>query len=171
MVMRDRETGTIWQHATGEAIAGPLAGATLTPLGGTLTTWSAWKRDYPHSHLAEDSPVYGLIPKRRLQAALQITHILHVPGIAANDRRLPPHEEIVGLVIKGEAKAYPLTALKRAGRIEDEVAGVAVTLVYEADKDRVRAVGGPLGQDPLLIERQWWLGWSEFHPGSAIWRG
>jgi hypothetical protein len=171
MVMRDRETGTIWQHATGEAIAGPLAGAALTPLGGTLTVWSAWQRDYPHTHVAEDSPVYGLIPKQRLLDALQITHILHVPGIAAADRRLPAHEEIVGLVIKGEAKAYPLSAIKGAGRVEDSVGGVAVTLIYEADKDLVRAVGGPSGQDPLRVERQWWLGWSEFHPGSAIWRG
>lgn len=170
MVMRDRETGTIWQHATGEALVGPLAGAALTPLGGTLATWSAWKRDYPHTHLAEDSPVYGLIPKQRLQAMLQITHILHVPGIAANDRRLPAHEEIVGLVIKGEAKAYPLTALKRAGRIEDQLGGAAITLLYEADTDRVHAVSGPSGQDPPRVERQWWLGWSEFHPGSAIWR-
>lgn len=171
MVMRDRETGTIWQHATGEALVGPLAGAALMPLGGTLATWSAWKRDYPQTHLAEDSPSYGLIPKRRLQAMLQITHILHVPGLSANDRRLPAHEEIVGLAIKGEAKAYPLAALKRVGRIQDQLGGVSLTLLYEADQDRVRALADPSASDPLRVERQWWLGWSEFHPGSQIWRG
>ncbi len=36
MIMRDRETGTIWQHETGEALMGKYRGKTLDLLGGAL---------------------------------------------------------------------------------------------------------------------------------------
>lgn len=171
MLMRDRETGTIWQHATGVALIGPLVGVSLVPLGGTLTTWSAWRAEYPQTTRVEDAALYGLVPKRRLQAMLQIAHVLKVPGLTRYDLRLPAHEEIVGLVFKGEARAYSLSALKRLGRIEDKLAGIPITLTYESDKDRVFAFTSPDRQAALPFERQWWLGWSEFHPGSSIWDG
>lgn len=171
LLMRDRETGTLWQQATGEAVAGPLAGIALVPLGGTLTTWSAWREEHPHTQLALDAPTYGLIPKRRLQAMLRIAHVLNTPGLSRHDRRLPAHEEVVGLVLKGEARAYPLAALKRLGRIEDEMSGIRFTIVYASNQDRVYAVTSPPGKVVLNLERQWWLGWSEFHPGSSIWQG
>jgi hypothetical protein len=34
MIIRDRQTGTLWQHATGEALMGPLKGVQLQLLGG-----------------------------------------------------------------------------------------------------------------------------------------
>ena len=43
MIIRDRQTGTLWQHATGEALMGPLKGVQLRPLGGELIRWSRWK--------------------------------------------------------------------------------------------------------------------------------
>ena len=39
MVMRDHQTGTIWQHATGEAIDGLLKGCQLDVLNGWETAW------------------------------------------------------------------------------------------------------------------------------------
>ena len=43
MIFRDRETGTLWQQATGEAVAGPLKGATLQLLSGEILTWAGWE--------------------------------------------------------------------------------------------------------------------------------
>jgi len=171
MLIRDRETGTIWQHATGEAMLGPLAGVSLKPLGGTISTWSAWKAEYPQTKLAEDGTAYGVVSKRRLTQMLQIAPVLHVPGLTRNDVRLPPHEEVVGLVLRGEARAYPLSSLRRLGRIEDDLAGISVALVYDVDQDRIFANTNLPGTGGLNFERQWWLGWSEFHPGSSVWKG
>ena len=52
MIIRDRQTGTLWQHATGEALMGPLKGVQLQLLGGELTSWSRWKEMYPHTSMA-----------------------------------------------------------------------------------------------------------------------
>ena len=44
--MRDRETGTIWTHLDGKAIAGPLEGQRLSMVPIPQTTWGQWKSDY-----------------------------------------------------------------------------------------------------------------------------
>lgn len=46
-VMRDRETGSLWEMNTGDATRGPLSGATLTHLNAPLVFWFAWVNHYP----------------------------------------------------------------------------------------------------------------------------
>ena len=52
-VMRDRETGSIWNAFTGEAIAGPLDGAQLIQVPTTPSFWFAWADLFP------DTGVWG----------------------------------------------------------------------------------------------------------------
>ncbi len=49
MIMRDRETGSLWQQATGEAVFGPLAGRQLQLLGGEQTAWAGWRDEHPQT--------------------------------------------------------------------------------------------------------------------------
>lgn len=52
-VMRDRETASIWNAFTGEAIAGPLDGAQLIQVPTTPSFWFAWADLFP------DTGVWG----------------------------------------------------------------------------------------------------------------
>jgi len=45
--MEDRETGSAWNALTGEALAGPLAGAGLAPVPATQAYLSNWRELYP----------------------------------------------------------------------------------------------------------------------------
>ena len=209
MIIRDRQTGTLWQHATGEALMGPLKGVRLQVLGGELTRWSGWQEMNPHTELAvepvPDNGRYpGLIPRHRLEHMLEIfTTNYAAPGLIT-DKRLPMHEEIAGLSLDGVDKVYPLAVLQAQGVINDRIGEHAIAILYHADADHVlaldRLVGGktidlvpangglssaggmrwtwagqPLTADtpPLQqvwIERQWWLGWVEFHPASEVYQ-
>lgn len=53
-VMRDRETGSIWNASTGEAISGPLDGATLIQIPATSSFWFAWVDLFPDTTLWEE---------------------------------------------------------------------------------------------------------------------
>jgi hypothetical protein len=53
LTLTDAETGTLWDGMTGEALAGPLAGESLTRLKSTSSFWFGWKDWYP------DARVYG----------------------------------------------------------------------------------------------------------------
>jgi hypothetical protein len=126
------------------------------------------------------------------------------PGLAAIDTRLPSHEEVAGLSIAGEARAYPLSVVRRRRVVNDELGGVPIAVVYAPRGDRIRAfdrriggvavtltldddlltdvshtsrwrergepVGGAAGQRlrSLPLMRQFWLAWSEFHPGTTV---
>jgi hypothetical protein len=169
MIMNDRETGTLWQHATGEAVDGPLKGRRLEVLPGWETTWGELQTAYPRASFAlEPERFTGVMPKPALMRALRITHAANLSGLSPMDKRLDGHEVIIGVVINGEAKAYPLAALRSKGMIADRLGGQDIELRYRADSDRV-SIHTPEGRT-LPYERQWWLGWIEFHPRSAVYQ-
>ena len=210
MIIRDRQTGTLWQHATGEALLGPLKGAQLQPLGGELTRWSKWKEMNPHTSLAvEPIPEHGrfpgLIPRDRLEYLLETFSTNYAALGFVTDNRLPMHEEIVGVSLAGVDRAYPLVVIRNQGVIHDRIGENSIAIVYDADADYVNAfnclvsdkiielapangalssldgmmrwtwMGNPLTANTpplqkLQIERQWWLGWVEFHPTSEVYQ-
>ena len=206
MLMRDRQTGSIWQQATGEAVAGPLRGEQLALLLGEWTTWAAWRADNPATAICVEPPAGGRGIVRFLPFGRMTAHFAHgsfrLPGRATGDRRLPSREEVAGLSVGGEARAYPVAALAARGWAGDRLGGTPILLSYERGADRVRAFaradggagalslageaivasdsggrwssrGVPLAGTTaplraLPIERQWWMAWAEFHPGTTV---
>jgi len=141
MIIRDRETGSLWQHATGEALAGPLAGRTLTPLPASQVTWGVWRQEQPETRVVASVPWASHAPKALVEFALRnaTRDGLNAPGLHRNDARLPSHTPIAGLVVAGEARAYPLEMVRNAGLVNDELGGRPVALVYDGAGDRVCA--------------------------------
>lgn len=167
MIIRDRETGTLWQHATGEALAGPLGGARLELLGGEMMAWGAWKRAHPQTLAAQEPDEWtGILPKKRVTAVLErVTDNFTGPGLTPVDKRLPAHEPVAGISVGNVYRAYPLAALNEAGIIEEQVNGRQVRVAYDAAGDQVRA---SLDGAPLWVQRTWWAGWFEFHPQTTV---
>lgn len=172
LIMRDRETGTAWQQATGAALAGPLQGARLELLGGEQTTWANWQERYPETAVSIEppQPPQGLLSFSRLESLLDLfTTRFMTPGLNRNDGRLPSHIEVAGLTVRGESRAYPLPQLREQPIIHDTLGDKAITVRYVPDADSV-TVHFENDDRPLHVKRQYWLGWSEFHPGASIWQ-
>lgn len=49
--IQDRETGSTWDPITGRAIAGPMAGQSLTPVPATTSFWFGWFDFFPGTAL------------------------------------------------------------------------------------------------------------------------
>ncbi len=167
MIVRDRETGTLWQQATGEALIGPLQGEHLQMLGGERTIWGSWRKEEPNSLLVEGLEKWpGLFSLPFTERVLQrVTRSGKVPGLSKTDRRLPQNEEIIGIVIAGEARAYPIPLLHQEQIVNDLLGDSAVTLVYEHAAGRVRAFERPAMDRPLLIQGELLL----LSGGSSRW--
>jgi len=169
MIMRDRETGTLWQHATGEALIGPLQGARLNFLGGELITWAGWKKAHPHTLAAlEPAEWGGMLSRERVMPLLEKATSLIAgiaPGKTQNDKRLPAHETVVGISVDGEARAYRLVDLQQVSIIEESFNNRNIRVEYDATSSLVRAFADG---SSLIIQRTWWLGWYEFHPETTI---
>jgi len=106
MTWWDHQTGSIWSQPLGEAIAGPFKGRRLELLPSTLTTWSAWKSEYPNTRVL-DGPVYASGP---------------------NDS-----EFAVVVEISDQAVAYPIGLISERGVVNDVVGNVPVAVVADLD--------------------------------------
>ncbi len=172
LLLRDRESGSIWQQATGEALMGPLAGARLSPLPGTQLAWGAWQSQVPETTLAvEWFQKHGWAPAGLVNALLlSLPRRITPPGLTPLDGALDPHAEVAGVSLRGESRAYPLSALAEAGPIEDRLGGISLSLSLDPSTGLLTAAelrpGDPPAPIPVL--RMWWLGWKEFYPASSV---
>lgn len=141
-VFRDRETGSRWQQSSLEAISGPLKGAHLALYPFLLTTWGEWRRQHPNTLVLKPLPGYA----DRLATLNKIIRqgVVGLAGPApkgalSHDARLRPRDTIVGLETGGEAKAYPMSALRRALVVNDTVGDRPVLIVHQPASDTTTA--------------------------------
>jgi hypothetical protein len=154
MVMRDRETGTIWQHETGEALLGIHRGRILEVLGGELSNWKAWRTEHPDTTVSarpvgyrHPSPM-GPILERFLDHGPE--HLVG-PGLFGLDRRLGQHDFVAGVSIGDAAKAYPMELLQRRQLLRDQVGTQPIVIFYDKASDRVRCfLADALSQEATL---------------------
>ena len=125
--MRDRETGTIWTHLDGKAIAGPLEGERLQIIAVPHMTWGEWKADHPQTLvLSPDTPY-----RDRYLQPVQIA-VYNPREAIYGDDRLPSYTLIVGTEVQEVFKGYPLHELEPAGGVvNDTVAGMPIVVVYD----------------------------------------
>lgn len=154
MIMRDRETGTLWQHATGEALIGPLEGSRLEVLGGERITWAGWREQYPDTKIAVAPDEWpGVLPLSVTMKILEFaTRSGRVPGLTLTDDRLPQNEEIVGVSLAGEACAYPVASLRRHEVLNDMVGGIPIVVVYRSRTEQVGIFRRPAEQISLSAQ-------------------
>ncbi len=127
--MRDRETGTIWTHLDGKAIAGPLEGQRLSMVPIPQTTWGQWKSDYADTLVLDPDTQF----QDRYVRPVQIG-VFNPNEAIYGDDRLPSNTLVVGVEIEGVYKGYPIAQLEEAGNvINDTVAGQPIVVFYDPD--------------------------------------
>ena len=119
MVMYDRETESWWQQAVGEGIVGEMTGAVLTPLPSWMESWEEFRVRNPEG-LVMAEPGFARDYGRNPYAGYDG---LQRPFLYSGE--LPPHGiPALERVVRIGERAWPMTRLARAGRIEE--AGVVL---------------------------------------------
>ncbi len=180
-VQKDRETGSRWQQALGEAIDGPLKGRQLTPYPFTRTSWGEWRRQYPHTLVMQPQAGYA----ERMPMMNRLSKGAYVGEGEApaksdfrGDYRVRPRELVAGLQIGEAQKAYPFSALRAARVVNDRVAGQPVLVVHQPASDTstaflARARNRDLTFDAVnaeaaeLIDRQTRSRWTAYGLSTA----
>ncbi len=142
LVMFDRQTSSFWWQTAGEAIVGTLTGKHLTPLPSVTTTWGQWKRLHPDTLVL--SRETGFVRPYEFDRFLGFEEQINAGGFpfpvsdAVRDGRLAPADEVLGVTLRGESKAYPLRLLGDAA-VNDSLGGERIAVFSSAEGPSGRA--------------------------------
>jgi hypothetical protein len=126
MTWWDHDTGSIWSQPLGEAIAGPRKGQRVEMISSEFTTWAAWRDEHPDS-LALDVP--------------------------AGPTGFDLEDFLIVVDFTDESRAYPVPDLRRAGVVNDVVAGVEIAVaVHPSEPDRWKVFSRRVGDHVVQLE-------------------
>jgi len=130
-----------WQQSTLTAISGPLKGERLDLYSFLLTSWGEWRRMHPNTLVLKSTPSYAeRIPEENRLISEGLSGRGTAPaGVLRKDDRLPPKAMVLGLDVKGSNKAFPLTALREARVINDQLGGEPILVVHQPGSDTTTA--------------------------------
>ncbi len=139
LVLRDRETGSIWTQADGAAIEGPLAGsAVLVTLPALQTTWKSWEREQPGTVALDKGG--AAITASRYADYYADPHRLGPGNTELNDTRMGGKALVVGILSGSERVAIPLERLKRDLVVSTVLDRQALAALYDPASDTARVV-------------------------------
>lgn len=117
LILWDRQTGTLWEQGTGQAVVGALAGARLTLYPAPLLPWEAFRRTYPRGRVLSPRSA-GRTPAEYARIPPAYRGYDRGPGPwtffrRPADPRLPPMERVAGLLTPSGPLAVPFSLLRR----------------------------------------------------------
>lgn len=142
IIYYDADTGNFIQQLDGKVISGPDAGKALDPIPLTITSWKAWKSLYPETKLLH-APPRSL---RDRMVAMMLDMMIPLSGLMRRkkpwhpvrgsiDKRLPAMSMVMGVEIKGEACAYPLSLLRDRPVLNETIGGEPIVILYDRELD------------------------------------
>lgn len=167
VLMYDRQTESLWSQLEMRAVTGPLAGTALEWLPSEQLRWDAWRERTPAGEvLSTDTGFnrdYSRIPYGGYERSPET--MFPVPTYRSE---LPKKEWVLGVLVSGTAKAYPIKRLRSAGRVKDVIAGNEIEVEYDTESElaTVREVAGGRA---IPSVRAYWFAWQAFHPKTELW--
>ena len=131
LVMWDRQTESLWQQITGEAIVGDMTGTTLEFVPASLIPFSEFKASFPEGQVLSRQTgfarSYGANPYTFYSSSTR-------PFLFSGDLddRFPALERVVAVIVNDQEKAYPFSVISQEGAVNDEVAGVPIVVFWGA---------------------------------------
>jgi hypothetical protein len=136
LVMYDRQSGTYWAQATGQAIAGPYLRKQLTFVPARIVSFSDWRTEHPDglvlSRETGYARPYGANPYEGLDTSER-------PFLFAGklDGRLPATARVLGVARAGDVVAFPYSTVS-AGAVHgwavvmEQVGGTRIAVFWKA---------------------------------------
>lgn len=146
-LMYDRGTNTLWRQFTGEPVVGVLVdgGIRLEVLPILLTTWGDWLSSHQDTTVLDiETGVYPAelyVPEwdpQSIYFGLRHQPVTSFP-VWRKSERLPEKSDVLGLIVNGEARAYPTETLQRQPVLNDSLGGRGLVVITPGNGAGARA--------------------------------
>lgn len=167
VLMYDHQTESLWSQLEMKAISGPMVGTPLLWMQSDQMTWSKWRERNPQTLvLSSDTGVprdYSSTPYGNYFESQKV--MFPVPE---HRSELPRKEWVLGIVVDGTAKAYPLHQLRVDEVVTDEINDKNIRIEWDQSADHASAYSdGEL----LPSVRVFWFAWQAFYPDTLLYSG
>jgi hypothetical protein len=160
-VLYDQQTGSLWMIVTGECFAGELKGTVLKRFPtGRHTVWRDWRSEHPETDVMRPDPALarpgrgrpGYFSRSGARSGSSYFPPEFHDTIHADAPRLQPHALVYGVVVDGEARAYPFSELRRRPVVEEPLGEVPATIWFDRTSRSAGAFDRRLGERILSFE-------------------
>ncbi len=164
-VMYDLTTYSVFDTFLGKAVTGPLAeqGLQLEQVSVITTDWGSWKRAHPQTTVLVEELALG----RNFDFRNNRDANGPIFPVGDVDPRLSVHEDVIGVIApSGKPLAFPRHAALLALRAGHDISFEGTWLKLHAGGIQVFDASGKA----LPSHQAFWFAWSQFYPGTALWR-
>lgn len=170
LIMYDRQTESLWQQITGEAIVGELLGEKLKAVPMDTVRWSEWKTLHPTTQVLSLNTGYSRAYDQYPYGSYEQDRNVNPGFFEGNvDETLHPKAIVFGVEINGTFKAYTEEALRADddGVISDTLGGKQLRVTY--NNGDLKVLNLTSGEE-LAPVRLFWFAWKDFHPETTIYQ-
>lgn len=167
VLLYDRRTESLWSQIMMRAVSGPMKGRNLDQIPLRNTTWRDWQERHPDTKVLSTDTGFRFIdydddPYAEYKSSRRIWFPL-----TNSDRRLPEKEWVLGVLVAGKARAYPLSQLAGLqSPMQDLIGTTRVSIEFDIANGTAVALAD---EDTLLRTVQlYWFAWAAFHPDTDI---
>lgn len=165
VLMYDRESMSLWSQLGMKGVSNESIGKKLKWLPSEQLTWKAWKQKYPNgSVLSTDTGYNRQYSSQAYERYFASKNVMFPVPKLRNE--LEDKSKIVGVIINGVAKAYPLKLLQQKPLIQDIVAQQKININYDEQNKSV-VVTNQLNQSIPSVEA-YWFAWQGFYPKTEL---
>ncbi|WP_417615364.1 DUF3179 domain-containing protein [Oceanisphaera sp.] len=166
LLLYDRQSESLWPQVLAQAVTGPMKGLVLPTLPLSLTSWQEWREAHPDTKVLSADTGYFRNYERDPYREYARRNALMFP-IRNQSRALPLKEMVTGLVINGEARAYPHRALRnQTSPLYDTLGGERIRI--ETDTNGQPRFFNDKGKQ-LSAQPGYWFAWYAFYPNTQVW--
>lgn len=167
VLLIDDETRTYWDHITGKAVHGKLAGAQLEVWAAPMTTVAAALARDGDVELSRSHP--ALFKRMFGHVMHSLANIVKLPAkfrgtMGEADTRLPEWTHGLGVIDGDQARYYPMKSIGEG--IEEDWAGRTIRIAVD-EVDNIPFAQWDDGTRPMQLLSRWY-GFSYTYPATTI---
>lgn len=164
VLMYDRESMGLWSQLGRQSVSGKFAGTELEWLPSEQMSWKAWKTRYPNGQVLSTETGFNRNYQRPPYDAYRRSPnpMFEVPSKRTD---LPEKAKVVGIVYRGDARAYHVGSLQN-GTFSDWIAAEQIQITYDKASRLFQA--RTMAGEHLPAVWVYWFAWQAFYPDTEL---
>ena len=165
LIMYDRQTESLWEQITGEAIVGEQFGKRLKQIPMSGMRWSQFKQEFPNGKVLSRDTGFSRNYDRYPYGTYEQDRSTLFPVEGGIDQTIHPKTVVYGVEVNGKFKAYEEDKIKAQGTIKDKIGGVEIEISYNNGDVTVKNLD--TGEE-VVATRLFWFAWKSFRPETKL---